>query len=330
MQTESENEPSAVITSDEFDINNIIITPPKLNKYKKLASAIMNGPLKSGLYIQTEFLTPPFGISFFEANKESPEEIKNYELLLKAYGGTHNNADKIVQQFDQFKSLDEKMIKFGIEYSQTIFKKQYTESQRGIIEDALYNKCVKASVGKDGTVYPDQIKIKIMKDKDTGLPDVILYKGQEEITVSSWDEMQNYVPKGIPLRVIFQARIYFMPGGKYGLSFVARQIELPIVKKASRPTGFSFKPDTSPPKTVLDSATSAAAEEDDEDEDIGDAEADDTEVVDSEADAEDAEDAVDAGDDDADEEIEAEEEPVPEPEPEPVKKKVVKKVVPKK
>ena len=149
------------------------------------------------------------------------------------------DQEDINNLFNYLKQLDEKAIDFAILNSQTIFKKKYEASQRGILVDLLYNRCVKPSVGKDGTVYPDKMDIKINKKED-GSPDILVYKDSPEpVNLSSWSEFQELITKGMPVKVIAQFKIFIIPGS-YGMTLRAVQIKIPSVSRVAKPTIYAF------------------------------------------------------------------------------------------
>ena len=173
-----------------------------------------------------------------------------------------------------FKDLDEKTIDYLIANSKTLFKKEYTESQRQIVVDLLYNRCIKPSTGPDGTVYPDKITLKIMKN-EAGLPDLLVFKDSPQpMQLNSWEDLQSMVPKGMAIKAILQPRFYFV-NGKAGINFRLMQLKLPNVERVGKPTIYAFS-DTfdasasvaAAPKAIADTpkanAPDAAAEDSEE------------------------------------------------------------------
>ena len=229
----------SVQTAKTLDIETTILTNPKLNKNKQLSAGIISSKTNSAVYIETPELINPFGLSFFDGAKGATEDAKSWSIVLKASGGKNGNQEDIDRFFKFLKDLDDKIIDYGLLHSQTLFKKKYDESQRAIVVDLLYNRGVKSSVGKDGTVYPDQIKLKVMKNENM-LPDVNVFKNSATpMTLSSWEDLQALVPKGTPLKAIIQPRVYFV-NGKFGTNFRVLQIKLPNVERVGRPIGYSF------------------------------------------------------------------------------------------
>jgi hypothetical protein len=233
MQTNS------IITPKKLNIDETVITNLKLNKTKQLTAGIINSKTNSAVYIETPYLINPFGLSFYDGGgKDVKEENKSWSLVLKAQGKPEDQED-INNLFNYLKQLDEKAIDFAILNSQTIFKKKYEESQRGILVDLLYNRCVKPSVGPDGTIYPDKISLKIMKNSDM-LPDILVFKDSPiPIEISSWDGLQNIIPKGTPIKTIIQPRFYIV-NGKCGINARVLQVKIQNVQKIGRPISYAF------------------------------------------------------------------------------------------
>jgi hypothetical protein len=175
----------------------------------------------------------PFGVSSYDGGKA-------WSIALNAKIIDEDKADDVNKLFSFLKELDEMAMDFVIKNSQTIFKKKYDESQRSIVNDLLFHRGVQPSV-KDGNVYPDIINCKINKIDDANpLPDLTIYKESNiPITINSWDDVVEAIPRGLPLKAIIQPRIYFI-NGKAGINFRLYQVLLPKNQKPGRPIGFGF------------------------------------------------------------------------------------------
>ena len=237
MQSTTNQTNKSILSVNVLDINEIAITNPKLNKDKRLTAGIINTRTKSAIYIQTPFLINPFGVSSYG-------DSGTYSISLKAAGGQNENTDDINKLFSFLKELDNIAIDYGISNSTAIFKKKYTPEQKNILEDLLYQKCVRASNSTDGTVYPDKITLKIMKKEDE-LPDLLVFKetGNKTqkipIDITSWENLQSIIPKGTPIKAIIQPKIYFV-NSKMGINFKVFQILLPNFEKVGRPSSYAF------------------------------------------------------------------------------------------
>ena len=250
---------SAVVTAKNFTIENVVLTVPKLNTNKNLTAAIINGSTKSGLYIETPYCISPFGVSAYDPNNSADETKKSYTLSLKATAGSNDEQANVEAFFNILRALDEMMIDWGVQHSQLIFKKTYTSAQRGIVE-ALYKRCVKASTGKDGTVYPDRIDLKVMKKEDNS-PDVNLFKDSPNaILLASFAELEGHIPKGSTVKAIIQPRIYFMPGS-FGMNIKVIQIKVPNgIQRPGKPLTYAF----SDPIVAPSASASASVPKDDD------------------------------------------------------------------
>ena len=228
-----------ISNSKNLNIDTTIITQPKLNKNKQLSAAILNENTKGAIYIQTPPMIPPFGVTSYDGGKGIDSDAKTWSMSLKAQGpGTEFNDD-INKLFEYLKSLDEKAIDYGLLNSQILFKKKYDEGQRTILQDLLYNKGVKPSVGADGTVYPDKITCKIMKKEDMS-PDLLVFKdSQVPLEINGWDDLVNNIPKGAPLQAIIQPKIYFV-NGKFGINFRLVQVKISNIQRPGRPISYAF------------------------------------------------------------------------------------------
>jgi hypothetical protein len=241
----------SVLTSQTLNIENTVLTVPKLNKVKQLSAGIINTTTRSALYIETPYLINAFGLTYYDGGKEVKEEDRQWSLSLKAVGGQGQAPEDVVTLFEFLKQLDEKTIDYGIEHSQTIFKKKYTQEQRNILVDLLYNRGVKPSVGSDGTVYPDRITLKVMKN-DQKLPELMVFKDSEKpLNIDSWETLQGLISKGMPIKAIIQPKWYFV-NGKMGINYRVLQVKLPNQERIGRPLGYAF---SEPPSAVTKSTT---------------------------------------------------------------------------
>jgi hypothetical protein len=230
---------SAVLTTNNLNENSIIFTQPKLDKNKKLSVGILNSETKSAVYIETELLRTPFGVGFYDGGKNIAEEAKSYSLLLKEDSEGNENYEKSKKLFDFLESVDNNGINHVITHSQTIFKKKYTQEQKTIVEDMLFNKCVKRSAAPDGTPYPRKITLKIMRNENMD-PDVLVFKDSPKpIENLSFDDLVNLIPKNVLVKAIIQLRFYIV-NGKAGINIRVLQIKISTNEKVGRPISYAF------------------------------------------------------------------------------------------
>ena len=238
-----------VIRYDNLNINDIIITAPKLNpKTKQMTAGIISAKTKRALYIETPLLNAQFGVSSYNPTKDQPnpdESKTTYSLPLStSYRPNDNNVDETDEIRGQkmlfeevLKPLDEKMIQFAVDHSQELFKKKCSKE----VVEMLYTRAVKPNV-KDDEVYPDRINVKLMKNDAGNGPDssIKFFKtGAEEVVVDSWDALKELIPAKSQIRAILQPRVYFI-AGKFGINFKMIQLKVPNVTKIGRPVSYAF------------------------------------------------------------------------------------------
>jgi len=273
---------SAIVTVENLKIENVIITDLKPNQKKQLSASILNKLTNSALFIETPYLINPFGVSFYDSGGLKDEQ-KSYSISLKSVGGNGESPEKIQALFDFFKQLDEKVIQYGIKNSEKIFKKKYDET----LVKAFYNAGIKPSQSDpNGGFYPDKISLKIMKKEDFS-PDLLVFKdSQQPLNLTSWEELQNLIVKGTPVKAIIQPKFYIV-NGKFGVNFRVLQMKIPSVQRVSRPITYAFSDESSVPmqgssevkeevkkqETVQDSDEEEEEEEDDEEEEVNVADA---------------------------------------------------------
>ena len=228
-----------IVNAKNLNKNAIIITAPKLNKNKQLSAAILNENTKTSFFIETMSLIAPFGITAYDAGKDMSSETKSWSITFKAQSHGNEFQDDINTLFTFLKDLDDFAIDYGLENSVQLFKKKYDGSQRAILADLLFNRGVKPSVGPDGTVYPDKITCKIMKNEQM-LPDLLVFKdSQDPVDINGWDHLIELIPKGMAFKSIIQPKIYFV-NGKFGINYRLVQIKIPNVQKVGRPLTYAF------------------------------------------------------------------------------------------
>ena len=271
----------SVLTTKCLDIKTTVITNPKLNKNKQLSAGIINDLTRSAVYIETPYLINAFGITSYDGGKVISEEQKTYSITLKAVGGQNENPEDVLKLFNYLKDLDEKAIDYGLLHSQQFFKKKYEQTQRSILVDLLYNRCVKPSIGSDGTVYPDKLTLKIMKN-DAMLPDVLVFKDSPNpLEINSWETLQNLIGKGMPVKVIMQPRLYFV-NNKMGINGRILQIKLPNFEKVGRPIKYAFSEEAVELKPLQEKVTSTPVDNtvtNDSDEEVDDSDEEDNSEV---------------------------------------------------
>ena len=229
------------VTAAKFDINKVTITAPKKIKRKSGQTAIVCAMLYKydngetlPLYIKTPMgLKSPFGLSSYDAGNGAEPK---YSLPLSNMSLKEEHKGEVDKFFNDMRQLDQKLLEYGVEYSDMIFNKDYSSEQIGIVE-AMYTTCVNQD--KEGR-YPPRITPKFGKDYNTGLPNVELFSSSDVVEDQlTWDKMAECLPAKSYITLIYQPMVW-MISGRFGLKFQA--ISLYVVKKAvkSRPMGFHF------------------------------------------------------------------------------------------
>jgi hypothetical protein len=254
---------SQIIAAKDLNVQNVTATRPKLNKGKRLNSILLysenDSANKTPLYLETpEAIISQFGLSKYEKGNTGTFD---YSLPLTARSAMNEESETVEHFFAQLKQLDEFMIQFGIKYSKEIFKKEYTEEQRGIVE-AMYKPCVRQKNDQDGNPYPPNISPKIPKvweenASGDGKPNVEVYLGSKApIQINGWDDLSNMIQKRTPVTVIMQPRIWFV-SGRYGVTLRITHIKVMAVSKSGPPRGYAFSKE---PSKIQDNQTESSEE----------------------------------------------------------------------
>lgn len=264
-KTETTNASASVVKLHEINLDDVIITKPKLGKNKKLTAAILNGKTNGALYLETPPLNTVFGLDYFGSKdgKDIKDEDKQWSFLLKP-SSNKDYAEITEKSWEKSRLLFiEKPIDWGVENSVAIFKKK-------VSKETIAAKCTsqfKQNIAKDGTVYPEQINVKIPRNMENFLPNVLVFKNSPEpIEITSWQELQNMLPPNTLVQLIIQPQISFNSTGGYGINFKALQILILESKKTSKPSTYAFS--TMPQIKNNAEDNKKSAEEDDEKEEI--------------------------------------------------------------
>ncbi len=241
----------------------VIFTKPKRDDKGNLSVGMLDSVTKKPFYIETCELIPSFGLSVYDPTKTNADPKKYvYSIPLSTEfvdGEENNEADaerqaRIEQQkifMKALKNIDEKLVTFGIENSQFIFKKVYQNSEAGreIFKEHVYSSAVKHNVARDektGAVtktYPDKINLKIpAKDvENTGPTDRIqFFKDSEDaLEIKDWDHLSTLIPARKPIMAILQPRVFATPQ-KFGITFRIVQVKLCEFERVGRPQNYSF------------------------------------------------------------------------------------------
>ncbi len=234
-----------VISASKLDISKISVTKPKKNKDGKLVSYLNFG--ETGFMIETPTMHS-FGVGKFKDDKKGIDGKYNLTCTQRASGG---ETEEAVNHFFEFlKGLDEKMIDFLIEHSQTFFGETYTKEDRKLVSNAYKKyRIVKEKNNKTtNEPYPPSFKVSFQtigdeKKGEEVTPVIQLLKGKTPVEINSFDELVEHVPKNSAVRVVIQPRVYVL-NDIAGIKFTARFMKVPEVKRMNLPTSFTFTDDS--------------------------------------------------------------------------------------
>ncbi len=230
-----------IISAQTFNIEQVSITKPKKNKDGKLVAYLNYG--ETGFMIETP-TTHSFGVGRYADEKKGIEGKYGINCTQRASNG---ESEEVVKKFfEDLKGLDNKMIDWLIENSQTVMKESYTNDDRKLVASA-YKKYRIVKENKDkktGELYPDSYKVSFQTNGDekkgeTLTPVIHLLKGKSQIEVSTFEELCAHVPKNSAVRLVIQPRIYILTDIA-GIKFTARFMKVPETRRMEMPTSFKF------------------------------------------------------------------------------------------
>ena len=253
-----------IISAAKLDINQVSITKPKKNKDGKLVAYLNYG--ETGFMIETP-TTHTFGVGQFKDDKKG---IEGKFAINSTQRASNGESEEVVNNYFKFlKALDDKMIDWLIENSQTIMKESYTQEDRKLVS-AAYKKYRIVKENKDkktGEVYPDSYKVSFQttgdeKKGETVTPVISLLKGKSQVEVSTFEELCAHVPKNSAVRMVIQPRIYILTDVA-GIKFTARFMKVPETKKMEMPTSFKFSDEPDEESQNVAEATTETVEDSD-------------------------------------------------------------------
>ncbi len=256
-----------IISAAKLDINQVSITKPKKNKDGKLVSYLNYG--ETGFMIETP-TTHTFGVGQFKDDKKG---IEGKFAINSTQRASNGESEEVVNNYFKFlKALDDKMVDWLIENSQTVMKENYTQEDRKLVASA-YKKYRIVKENKDkktGEMYPDSYKVGFQtqgdeKKGETLIPVISLLKGKSQVEISTFEELCAHVPKNSAVRMVIQPRIYILTDVA-GIKFTARFMKVPEVKKMEMPTTFKFSDDSDETTQVAEVADSEEVVEDSDEE----------------------------------------------------------------
>lgn len=215
---------SIVYNPTEFNAKNLSISA-----LKQLPSGGKQAYLSYGgerLVMQTVMMTAPFGLN--TADKYGPPQ---YSIDLSFRGA--DQRPEVKAFMDVMKSIDDFMLTEGAKNSKAWFRQEMNREMVGI----MYTPTVKISKDKEGnpSSYPPNIKLKLKKNGDDFLTKFYDTKG----TAYKGVPVQDLLVKGVQVTAIIECTGMWLAGGKFGLTWNAKQIA--INKLPEKISDFAFR-----------------------------------------------------------------------------------------
>jgi hypothetical protein len=257
-----------IISASKLDISQISITKPKKNKDGKLVAYMNYG--ETGFMLETP-TTHTFGVGKYVDEKKG---IDSKYVINSTQRASNGESEEVVNNYFKFlKSLDDKMIDWLIENSQTIMKESYSAEDRKLVA-AAYKKYRIVKENKDkktGELYPDSYKVGFQTNGDEKKGEVVtpvisLLKGKSQVEVSTFEELCAHVPKNSAVRMVIQPRIYILTDIA-GVKFTARFMKVPETRKMEMPTTFKFSDEPDDTSSDVNQPVAEASTEQVEDSD---------------------------------------------------------------
>lgn len=263
-----------VIKHTDFDVSKITGTKPTARggKKDKLTAYLLYD--NSPFLLKLPALKAPFGVTSYNNNGTSSN---NYSLNLSAKAMLNKDVEKqeesnqcVENVYDQLEQLDKFMISYGLEYSKSIFGKQYDSGKHDAVVEALFTSTVKTSEDKDGNPYPRRMNTKIRSQyENPEKPNVKVYKGsREDINDDdfTFESFEDLIPKGTFVEAVIQPGLWFI-SGKFGVTWRVIQMKVHEMKPIGPPTESVFSDDEDDDeKSNSNSSENVEAEDSDEEE----------------------------------------------------------------
>lgn len=216
---------SKIVLPSTFDVKKLSISPIKaLPSGAKQAYVSYDG---ERLVMQTaSAMTAPFGLNI--ADKFGPPQ---YSLDISFRGA--DQKPEIKQFMEAMKSLDDYLLNEAAKNSRAWFRQEMSKD----ILRFQQTPTVKYSKDKEGTIldYPPNMKLKLRKQDDEFTAKFYDLKG----TPYKGVPVQDLLLKGVQVTCIIECTGVWFAGGKFGLTWNAKQIA--IHKVPEKISDFAFK-----------------------------------------------------------------------------------------
>lgn len=216
---------SKIVLPSTFDVKKLSISPIKaLPSGAKQAYVSYDG---ERLVMQTAAaMTAPFGLNI--ADKFGPPQ---YSLDISFRGA--DQKPEIKQFMEAMKSLDNYLLNEAAKNSRAWFRQEMSKEILAFQQTPT----VKYSKDKEGTIldYPPNMKLKLRKQDDEFVTKFYDLKG----TPFKGVPVQDLLLKGVQVTCIIECTGVWFAGGKFGLTWNAKQIA--IHKVPEKISDFAFK-----------------------------------------------------------------------------------------
>ena len=273
------NKLDKIVRPDAFDADQINLTVPRKNN-DRIAVYLNYGEARSWAW-ETPWLKSPFGISSYQKGDTG---LRDHSLPMQAVAMNTSDQPLVDKFFDEFRKLDQKVLKFAQKHSKMLLGKQFTEQQLEVVE-VMCGKIIRSH-----EKYPDRISPKIPKKRGSNdVPEIVAFHGSPDpVQPKSFEEMIKLVPNNSFVKCIIRPR-FWVVGGKCGISLFMLQIVYPENSGLDVSSTCGF--DASTFKNIDSKSTIENPEEDlEDDDDDDDDEKESCDVVDSDEDEDEDED----------------------------------------
>ena len=220
---------SAVVTPETFNVSKLSISAPKtLDSGAK--TAYLNYDGSKFIFQTAKEMTIPYGLNKFDQGPKADNPDFSIDLSFKGYD---TEGTSIHAYHEALTQLDNFIVEEAYKNRATWFSGGATKSKEVI--NAFYTPIVKVAIDKQGNPkpYPPTQKIKLRKM--AGEFEVKIYDADKKRITDPVDEV---LVKGSTVTVIIECGGIWFAGGKFGVTWRAKQIL--VHKSPERVPDFAF------------------------------------------------------------------------------------------
>ncbi len=220
---------SAVVTPETFNVSKLSISAPKtLDSGAK--TAYLNYDGGKFIFQSAKEMTIPYGLNKFDQGPKADNPDFSIDLSFKGYDAEGTSINKYHEALSQ---LDNFVVEEAYKNRATWFSGGATKSKEVI--NAFYTPIIKVPIDKQGNPkpYPPTQKVKLRKLG--GEFEVKIYDADKKRITDPIDEV---LVKGTTVTVIIECGGIWFAGGKFGITWRAKQIM--VHKSPERLSDFAF------------------------------------------------------------------------------------------